>query len=67
MTEQTENEERLYHFTTDLEYILLEKAAGVAQSHRHEITIRRIAISFLKKGDIENALKVLESGDEIYG
>lgn len=62
----TENDERQYHFTTDLEFILLQKAAGVAELHRMELAIRRLAIQFLKKGDVSNALKVLESGDERY-
>ena len=62
----TTNDEKQYRFTTDLEFILLEKAAGVAESHRQEIAIRRLAIIFLKKGDATNALKVLESGDERY-
>lgn len=60
------NNEKQYKFTTDLEFILLEKAAGVAESHRHEIAIRRLAIRFLEKGDVNNALKVLQSGDERY-
>jgi hypothetical protein len=61
-----QNEERLYRFTTDLEHILLQRAASVSESLRHEIAIRRIAMSFLEKGDTQNALKVLKSGDEYY-
>ena len=61
----TDNDKQ-YRFTTDLEYILLQKAAQVAESHRQEIAIRRLAMRFLKKGDHANALKVLESGDERY-
>lgn len=66
MNGMTENDERQFHFTTDLEFILLQKAAGVAESHRQEIAIRRLAIRFLEKGDVTNALKVLQSGDERY-
>lgn len=66
MNGMAENDERQFHFTTDLEFILLQKAAGVAESHRQEIVIRRLAIRFLEKGDVTNALKVLQSGDERY-
>ena len=56
--------ERKYQITSDLEHILLDKAIQLSEAWRELETLRKLAITFLIKGDSKNALRVLQSGDE---
>lgn len=56
--------ERKYPITSDLEHILLDKAIQLSEAWRELETLRKLAITFLIKGDSKNALRVLQSGDE---